>query len=158
MQSVVNFGMFRMVCKVWRNREVLGGIGRDWEGVGVRLSPIIILNFSSDSDSECKMDFQGVLRQRHHMSRIFFELQLSVQEQNWGDAYECASRCAALQLPAAHRTYLVAVALKAASEAARRGGDGADMWCRVGMATTTTFVFRRSDQVECWRGCHQFRR
>ena len=84
------------------------------------------------------MDFQGVLRQRHHMSRIFFELQLYVQEQNWGDAYECASRCAALQLPAAHRTYLVAVALKAASEAAKRGGDGVGMWCRVGMATTTT--------------------
>ena len=84
------------------------------------------------------MDLEAILRQRHHQTRIFFELQLSVQEQNWGNAYECASKCAALQLPAAHRTYLVAVALKAASEAARRGGDGADMWCRVGMATTTT--------------------
>ena len=73
-------------------------------------------------------------------SRIFFELQLSVEEQSWGNAYDCASRCAALPLPVAYRDYLLAVALKAASEAARRGDDEAETvrWCRIGFCSSKT--------------------
>jgi len=86
------------------------------------------------------MDFEAVLRQRHYQSRLFFELQLSVEEQNWGTAYECAARCVTSQLPAAHRVYLLAVAFKAASESAKQGVDDAETerWCRIGFCSSTT--------------------
>merc|ERR1712038_1206973 len=68
---------------------------------------------------------------------LFFELHLSIQEQNWSDAFYICKECATLPLPVAHRAYLVAVAFKAisASDEARVGVDGchAERWCRVGM-------------------------
>ena len=73
-------------------------------------------------------------------SRLFFELQLSVEEQNWGTAYKCAARCVTSQLPAAHRVYLLAVAFKAASMSAKQGVDDAETerWCRIGFCSSTT--------------------
>jgi hypothetical protein len=79
------------------------------------------------------MDMSSLLRLRRLHSRLFWELQLSMHEQNFTEAVEVAEKCMQLERPEKHTRFIVGVAFTAAMACVENKHELAEKWSRIGM-------------------------